>query len=101
MIDLNDIGVKYLAKDTKGNKITFHLIYFESLLDAVGIEDCSVYDFDEHEKDIRDSVTGIVDSTYDVTWYVATTHQSDLVDAVRQAVREGNRIIVIEYSDVL
>lgn len=101
MIDLNDLGVKYIAKDTKGNKISFHLIYFESLLDAVGIETCTVYDFDECEDAIRGSIKGIVNNPYDVTWYVTTTHQSDLVEAVKQAVTEGNRIIVIEYLDIL
>ena len=101
MIDLNDVGVKYYAKDSKGNKISFHIIYYESLMNLVGLEDCTVGNFLEYEKVIKENVKGLVENPYDVTWYSTTTYQSDLVEAVKLAVKEGNNIIVIEYTDVL
>lgn len=101
MIDLNDVGVKYEARDSKGNFVCFHLIYYESLLEAVGIEDCGVYNFEHHQKIVMEKVKGILESPFDVTWYLETMHESDLVEAVKQAVMEGNRTIVIEYSDIL
>lgn len=100
MIDLNEISIDYTIKTRKGRPITFKLIYFETLVNLAGLDECSIYDYEFYEKSIRENITGLVENPYDVTWYAAPTYALDMVEAIKMAVREGNRIIIIEYTDI-
>ncbi len=100
MIDLKEVGVKYVATDKKGKKITFQIIYYDSLIEMVGLNDCNVYDLDDYRKNVYDAVKGFVDSPYDITWYSVPSYESNLVDAVKEAITTGNHTIVIEYTDI-
>lgn len=49
--------------------------------------------------DVVDSSCGFLNSLSDVTWYAREKQESDIVEAIKLAVRDGNTIIVIEYID--
>ena len=69
-------------------------------LDVVGRYDHNHFpEFGEYMNDVVDTLDGFLETPYDITWYARKKDESDIVEAMKQAVREGNDTIIIEYLD--
>ena len=98
MIDINAVGTTYTIVDKKSGKSKeLQIVFLETLLDAVGYYDSNDYsNFQDYIDETSEIFDSCANSIYDITWYAATEDETDFLDAVRQAYKEGNSLVVIE-----
>lgn len=98
MIDINDLWHVYTFMDNNGNERKFKLIFTETFDTIIGnYEESPFTNYNEYLVATTSVLMGFVDSPYDITWYARSRDESDIVEAVKEAHKEGNDTIVIEY----
>jgi len=101
MLDLNELAVNYIAVDRNGVRKEFRIFYYGSIFSIVGdFYESQHQDVTKFLKEIIDSTVGFANGICDITWYARSKHDSDIVEAIKLAVRDGNKTIVIEYTDL-
>lgn len=97
MIDINDLGITYTVTAKTGENKTFRIVDYRTLCSDVnfygGSVDTMSYDIEQVKID------GNSLGFENVTWYARHTSESSIVEAIRMALKEGNEIIIIEYTD--
>lgn len=98
MINIKNFGITYTVVDREKNFTDMQIIFLDAFLDEVGtIEYEDMKNYRPYLENVFERLEGFYPSLYDVTWYSRSEEESDIVEAVKEAMREGNNAVIIEY----
>lgn len=101
MINIKELGITYTVVDKNKKFFEVQIIFLDAFLDKFDDinEDTNIFDYYMCLQQAKLDAKGFYSSIADVTWYVETREKSDIIDAVKKAMDEGNNVVVIEYTD--
>lgn len=89
-------GASFNVIDEMGATKTVKAIRAELLFEVIRAHTLLIEDPHCEVTELLDLFTGFIDSPYDVTWFTTTDPKQPVEQAIKQAVMEGNEIVVIE-----
>ena len=89
-------GASFNVIDEMGATKTVKVVRADLLFEVIRAHTLLIDDPHCEVTELLDLFTGFIKSPFDVTWYTTTDPKQPVQDAIKQAVMEGNEIVVIE-----